>query len=125
MTNKGRILLIEDHAQIREVLKSNLESWGYAVWEAMNGLQGLELLKAGCRPNVVISDMVMPGSTGLETFVEIRTLYPGIRFVAMSGGGVHKGKSDLERAKEFGADAILEKPFDMDALEKTVISLMN
>lgn len=119
-----QILLIEDHERLRLVLQENLENSGYIVLPVATGQQGLDLIKSGYRPNVVISDLVLPRETGHEILSEIRAFDPGIKLVAMTGTMPISKKSQMEHAQDLGADAILQKPFDMIELENTICSLV-
>lgn len=124
-SNVRQILLIEDRADVRLILQENLEHSGFQVWQAANGQQGIELLREGVRPDVIVSDMLMPIKSGEDVLAQIRKNYPGIAFVAMTGSGGQKGKTLKEYALELGADAVLEKPFNIEDLENTILSLLH
>ncbi len=83
--------------------------------EAAEGGEGVEVLKAQT-VDMVLVDLFMPGKEGLETIMELRRLHPGIRIIAMSGGGT-KGHMDvLKAAKLMGARRTLQKPFTREQL---------
>jgi DNA-binding response OmpR family regulator len=110
-----RILLVDDDDGLRRVLAQALTQQGYAVVEASNGREALELYdRHGA--DVVVIDVVMPEKEGLETIVELkqRPRIPGI--VVMSGGGQISPKVYLKIAKAYRADEILEKPFSGEEL---------
>lgn len=125
MSGRIRILVIDDEEAVRETIRENLEDCGFHVAEATDGEQGIQLISLGDPPDIVITDIIMPKKEGLETIMEIRRKFPGIKLVAISGGGRTKTMDFLEIAEKLGADAILPKPLDLDELEKTVRRLVD
>ena len=97
---------------------------GFEVAFARDGQEALQMIDDGALPQVVITDIIMPRREGLEVIIELRKKHPGIRLIAISGGGRTKSADFLLLAKKLGADAILAKPLDMDTLEKTVRGLV-
>lgn len=93
-----------------------LQRAGYEVELASSGSEALRVQSE--RPaDVLITDIFMADGDGLETITSFRREHPGVRIVAMSGGGVHfQNGTYLDTARVAGADAILRKPFDMKAL---------
>jgi DNA-binding NarL/FixJ family response regulator len=83
------------------------------------------MINAANPPGVVITDMIMPGKSGLEVVSEIRRLHPTVKIIAISGGGRIKENDDmLEKAGKLGADMTLAKPLDLDKLEEAVLKLL-
>lgn len=124
MTGK-HVLVIDDENSVRKIICDNLKLCGFDVSSATHGQQGLEMIDAGQAPHVVITDIIMPGISGLEVIAELRKRHPAIKIIAMSGGGRVKETEDLlEKAGELGADVILSKPLDLDALEQAVYKLL-
>ena len=78
------ILLIDDSASVREVLRVALESEGYSVFEAANGRDGVRLFREH-RPTLVLVDIVMPEKDGIETVKEILAIDPAAVIFTMSG----------------------------------------
>lgn len=110
-----RILLIDDEAPVLHTLQLLLEESGYAVTVARNGKDGVAAFRAG-RPDLVLTDIIMPDQEGIETIMQIRRDCPDARIIAMSGGG-RIGNSDfLAIASALGADATIAKPFEVDDL---------
>jgi DNA-binding NarL/FixJ family response regulator len=62
-------------------------------------------------PDIVITDLVMPEKEGMETIVEVRKRWPGVRVVAISGGGYMSASAYLTMASRLGAVKTLSKPF--------------
>lgn len=118
-----RILLIEDDKDIRQTIGHQLSSAGHQVVTAADGAEGLRHLRAE-RPDLVITDIVMPGKEGIETIMEIRETGTAIPIIAISGGGGPIFQIDkdliLDNAKMLGADYILAKPFRSCALLELV-----
>jgi CheY-like chemotaxis protein len=115
------VLIIDDEDGVRFALKRVLERAGYTVRVAPSGPEGLEALRA--QPaEVVITDIVMPKVHGVDTIRAIVQEFPGIRIVAISGGG-NFGSNEykpnaitttayLTAAQSAGAHAVLTKPFE-------------
>jgi CheY-like chemotaxis protein len=118
-----RLLVADDDADMRQSMRLLLQRAGYEVELAADGERALELQRS--RPtDVLITDIFMPESDGLETIERFRREFPGVRIIAMSGGGVRfKGEAFLATAGIAGADAVLRKPFDKRALLDTLRSL--
>ncbi|HYD19028.1 MAG TPA: response regulator [Patescibacteria group bacterium] len=124
MQGKLKVMVVDDEQSVRDVLVENLEDCGFEVAFARDGQEALNMIDEGHhRPQVVITDIIMPKREGLEVIMELRKRHPQIRLIAISGGGRTKSADFLQLAKKLGADAILPKPLDLDMLEKTVRSL--
>jgi CheY-like chemotaxis protein len=106
----AKILLIDDDLLVRETLVTALESAGHSVDALTNG-SGIDAAMARTLPDVVVTDILMPDTDGLETIRRIRKSAPQIKIVAISGGGRTRNLDLLAYAKTFGADAVLSKPF--------------
>jgi DNA-binding response OmpR family regulator len=118
-----RILLVEDENGLRELLRLNLTAMGYAVTEAANGKEALA--KQESEPaDLVLTDLVMPEKEGVETIGELRKQYPGVKIIAMSGGGRAVADNYLKIAKIMGADLVMAKPFSFQELATAVGTLL-
>jgi CheY-like chemotaxis protein len=78
------ILVIDDNAAIRELLRLVLEEEGYEVIEAANGAEGLQRYQA-TPTDLVITDLQMPGMDGLELLMALRRMVPTPALIAISG----------------------------------------
>ena len=108
----GRVLIVDDAAPIRTVLRRVLENAGYTVTDAANVDGALELLRR-IPVDVVLTDVQMPGRTGVELAQLVVRDFPGTKVIAMSGFE----NSYLSRLPaELGIDAALTKPMHPDAL---------
>jgi CheY-like chemotaxis protein len=82
--SRYQVLIVEDDASVRTTLTLLLQASGYEVSTAVNGVEALELLKNGL-PAVLISDLTMPGMSGLQLLSAVREQFPRLPLVAMSG----------------------------------------
>lgn len=114
-----QILIIDDEEAVRESLELLLTLNGHQVTTAPDGKLGIEALERD-RPGLVMTDIIMPGSEGIETILAIKAAAPDVRLIAMSGGARINGRDFLELAAEVGADACLDKPFTPDELFATI-----
>jgi CheY-like chemotaxis protein len=105
-----KVLVIDDDPFIRIALCGILRKLNCRTIVADEGVKGVALFKSE-RPDVVITDLLMPYKEGFETITEIRAIDPEVRIVAMSGGGAMKNLNFLDRAKKLGATNTLPKPF--------------
>ncbi len=115
----ARILVIDDDAAVLATVRRILERAGHEVRSAGDGAAGMRLFEES-PADLVVTDLYMPEKEGIETIQELRELYPDVRILAVSGGGVGGAGGSLEDARLFGADETLEKPFSADALRKAV-----
>jgi DNA-binding response OmpR family regulator len=119
----AKILLIDDDESLRGILRETLAHFGHMVIEACNGKQGLELFEQ-TKPDLVITDIVMPEKEGLEVLMELRRKPSPVKIIAISGGGTTGKVEYLHVAKLMGAAAVLAKPFSVDALMGAVDALL-
>lgn len=111
----ARILIIDDDETIRSVFQRFLSGKGFDVDVAADGRQGLRLLEE--EPvDLVITDIMMPETDGLEVVMAIQGKEANIPVIAISGG-MHAMPMDfLPMAKKFGARDVLYKPVELDDL---------
>lgn len=105
-----RIVLIEDHDELRTQLHHALALAGYEVWSAENGGRGVELIRER-RPDLVITDLQTPGKDGFHALMEMRDGFRAIKSLVISTGGAFGGMESLELAQKLGATEVLPKPF--------------
>jgi len=120
----GTILIIEDDVVLRQALQSFFVKKGYTILIAPEGRTGLAVCNK-THIDIVITDIVMPEMEGLEIIITIRKKNPGIKIIAMSGGGQIGPEDYLEMAKKLGADRVLTKPIDFKTIYDTVENLMS
>ena len=115
----ARVLVIDDDEQIRTLVKHMLVEAGHQVEEAVDGAEGLRLF--GKRPpDLVLTDINMPGLDGHDVIAAIRMLHPDIPIIAISGGGAVGREELLLKASALGADQIIVKPFEYRQLVSAV-----
>ncbi|MGO8919192.1 MAG: response regulator [Stellaceae bacterium] len=117
------ILVIDDSAAVRRLLCDTLAGQGHAVLDASNGEAGMALFRER-RPDLVITDMVMPVKEGIETIQEIRKSEQTVKILAISGSSEKSERLYLGAARKLGADATLVKPFPPAALLEVVDQLL-
>jgi CheY-like chemotaxis protein len=105
----AKILVFDDEPSILLMLKKLLEKAGYEVEVALNGKEGMALFEKN-KPDLLITDIIMPEKEGLETIYELRRSYPDLKIIAISGGGRIGPDGYLPGAKLMGANAIFTKP---------------
>ena len=113
------ILVIDDDAIVRETVHQILENAGYEVICADNGERGLDAFRAR-RPDLVVTDIIMPERDGIGTMLEMRREWPGAPIVAISGGGRLANTEYLDMARKLGANDVLTKPFEPEELIEAV-----
>lgn len=104
------ILIVDDHADIRRLVRMTLEFEDYEIFEAANGEEALAFL-AGRRADVVLLDVMMPGDVdglGVCRHIRSRPDLAGVRVLLLSARGQAR---DREAGMQAGADAYLVKPF--------------
>lgn len=111
------ILVIDDEQSIRGLLKEVLEKAGHSVIEAGDGREGLALYQK--QPvDLVIMDLLMPDTDGLEATLQLTREYVDAKVIAITGA--QGDRNFLDVAKLFGARRAFEKPFDLNQLIQAV-----
>jgi len=117
---KLRILLVEDEPAVRELLKAVLTRRGYHVDVGCTGDEGLALCDSLEPPDLLITDLIMPGATGPVIAERLRRRVPNAKVLLMSGYADHPL---LEAAHKAG-EPCLVKPFEMSQFSATVQQLI-
>jgi CheY-like chemotaxis protein len=120
----SKILVFDDEPSILLMLKKMLEKEGHEVDLALNGRDGMELFEKN-KPDMVITDIIMPEKEGLETILELRKSHPDIKIIAISGGGRIGPEGYLPSAKHLGADMVFQKPLVQKEFIQAVALLLN
>jgi len=116
----AHILLIDDDEQFRLMLKQMLSGDGHRVSEASDGTDGLQAAAAS-RPDLVITDILMPKKDGIEVIVDINRNDPSLPIIAISGGRrTISAEFNLDSARMMGVRATLAKPFSRDQLRAAI-----
>lgn len=106
--NDTRILIVDDDLKILQVLEARLQASGFDILKAENGQEALRLLKDN-KIDLMISDMKMPGMSGMEVMTKARDLHPGLPIIFLTAYGTIP---DAVNAVKAGAVDYLAKPFD-------------
>jgi CheY-like chemotaxis protein len=114
-----RVLVAEDNADMRAMMKMVLEEAGYDTQFAADGRGALELQREH-PADVLITDIFMPETDGMETIDRFKSRFPQTRIIAMSGGGEKSRMDYLTIADNLGVNATLRKPFDAKTLLQTL-----
>lgn len=118
-----RILLVDDEEMILSVLKKALSERGYEVTTASNGREAMEAFNSR-GADLVVTDILMPEKGGLSLLMDLRKKDPGVRIIAMSGGG-KDGKMDfLATAASIQGVETLRKPFPILVFLQTVEDIL-
>jgi CheY-like chemotaxis protein len=118
----AKILLIDDEDDLREFVAVALNYQGHEVTEARSGRIITDPptgAAAASTFDLIITDIIMPDTEGLETIIAARKAHPAGKIIAISGGN-RAGNDYLRQARLLGADATLDKPFSTADLFKTV-----
>jgi len=111
----GKILVVDDDSEIRNVFKRAFENAGHEVIIAENG-RVCEILNHKHNPDIIILDIIMPDQEGIETIINLKASNNNIKIIAVSGGGMGGANNYLDNALKFGAKAIFEKPINPDEI---------
>jgi CheY-like chemotaxis protein len=118
-----RIPIIDDDVKFLKMFRQMLERAGHEVIEAPNGEVGTKLFRE-MRPELMITDIFMPGKEGIETIRELGREFPMLKIIAISGGGRKGEFSFLEMAEALGADRSFSKPFERQEMLTAIQELV-
>ncbi|MDP6041271.1 MAG: response regulator [Candidatus Latescibacteria bacterium] len=116
----ARILVVDDEETNRDLLRDLLQTEGHEIILAENGQQGVVAYQQN-RPQLVITDILMPEMDGLELIKQIRAIAPDQYIIALAAAG----NIALEQALEAGANEGLDKPFHIQHLLEKVQAALN
>lgn len=117
------ILVVDDEAPVLNVLKQTLETFGYRVLTASDGLQGSKIfVQHPDEIDVVITDMVMPIVDGPEMVAAFKSLRPDIKIIAITGMTT---AASLDEIARFGVQRIISKPFTLTAILMALREVLN
>ena len=105
----ANILLIDDEPLVVETLSSAIISKRHTVVTAANGVEGMKKFTEGSF-DLIITDIIMPDKEGIELIMEMKRHAPGVKIIAISGGGRTGNVEFLKMATKLGAVASLKKP---------------
>lgn len=112
----GRVLVVDDEADIRKMVRMTLTKAGYDVIEAEDGEKGIAAVRSGDNPlllNTIICDLQMPKVNGMEAIAYFRSQFPSCPVIVLSGTGTVEKASTLFK---LGVVEYLSKPIEPDKL---------
>jgi len=122
MTGKQsiKVLLVDDDPSIRDILAKMMTIFGYESDIAQNGMEAIEKLKQNSY-HIVLTDMMMPGMSGMDLLKHINSNYPQIKVMIVTGYDRSFSYTDVIQA---GASDFISKPFNSDELEAKINRLV-
>ena len=119
MTNKPRLLVVDNEMDVCNFVKSFFEMRGFDVLTAFNGDEALKVLEH-VRPDLIILDVVMrTEQEGLEYLPKVKKMSPESKVVMITGVD---DKESIETAKKLGADDYITKPLVLEGLERAIVN---
>ena len=119
MNSVKNVLVVDDSAELTHVIAEYLSIHGYHVFTASDGVDALECMKKETM-DIVVSDIHMPKMDGFTLMTKIKTRYPKIPIILITGFGVSEAK---KMAFDKGADAFVAKPFHLKDLKSVIDSV--
>ncbi len=119
MSEKTKIIIVDDHRLVRKGFMALLEEMGSVdmIGEAANGLELIELLKKGFKPDLVLLDYEMPFMNGLETLKKLKTDYFGIKVIFLT---MLQSKELVQKSIECQVDGFLFKNTSYEELQSAI-----
>ena len=117
--NRPSVLVVEDDAEVRSSVAEILELEGFAVDTAIHGQQALDKLRSGAVPSVLLLDLMMPVMNGLELLEHLHR-QPELRSPPVIVLSANRGYD----AEDLGVEAVVRKPFDIDALVENIAAVL-
>lgn len=112
-----KLLIVDDEKGITDSLKEFFAHRGFSVKTANSGEDALTAVSSD-RPDIIFLDIRMRGISGLDVLEKIKKMDKSIKVIMLT---IHEEKEIVNKAKEFGADEYIIKPFRVDYLEEVVI----
>jgi two-component system, chemotaxis family, chemotaxis protein CheY len=112
MSSGKRVMIVDDHAAVRRLVRSLFQAQGFDVWDAENGAEAVEKAQEP-RPQLIVLDLSMPVMNGLEAARALKTLMPDVPLVMFTN---HEGSAMEKEARAAGISAIVSKAESADRL---------
>ena len=114
----ARVLVVDDDRDVRQMTGEMLIERGYAVGLASDGQEALAMLERDGNFDVILVDYVMPGINGVALMQTVRTLYPQVKALLMTG------HAEMRAGEIIGSESILRKPFNIATLDERLERLL-
>jgi DNA-binding response OmpR family regulator len=124
MLSGNAVLVVDDEAGIRQLAARALAAAGCQSHGAANGREAISVLEHTPIDAVVI-DMIMPEKEGVETIIEVKSRWPNLKVIAISGGGRLAPDDFLRLASMVGADATMKKPLNFKEMLVRIDGLLH
>jgi two-component system, cell cycle sensor histidine kinase and response regulator CckA len=113
-----KILFVDDEAMILDVGRDMIESLGYEVLIAKNGMEAVEIYEKNMEKlDMVILDIIMPVMDGAETYNKLKEINPDIKVLLSSGYGINGQATEI---MDRGCNGFIQKPFNIKTLSKKI-----
>jgi len=122
--DKIKILIVDDEKIILKAYSRELERMGYEVYRAMNGQEAIEIAQRE-KPDIVFTDLIMPGMNGVEVCKKIKEMHPETEVVLVSGYPEEVVEHQMNFVGAGGREEWLRKPLGPDELPRTVKKILN
>jgi signal transduction histidine kinase len=123
LSGDGTILIVDDEKSIRELFKTTLTNLGYAIFEASNGKEAIEVYKSKKKLiDLVILDLIMPEMNGIETLTKLKDINPDVKVLISTGYG---DDDVFKHLKDLAIAGIIKKPFNVVKLSEIVKNTIN
>ena len=120
MEHITRVMVVDDYAAIRKIVRSMFESLGYEVVDAENGAEAVRTAP-GLHPDLIVLDLSMPIMNGLEAAKKLTSLLPAVPLIMFTN---HSGRVIEQEAHAAGFSAIVSKTDSADLLIAQVTELL-
>ena len=118
VVQRGSILLVEDEERLRELLRRHLSARGYFIVTARDGIEGLAICEDRAYvPDLLLTDVVMPGMSGRELAEKLRTHHPSLKVLFITG---YTEEKIVRQGALPSGMACLNKPFELRVLEQKI-----
>ncbi len=117
-SSKGTILYVEDNPENRMLVRRVLNAEDYALHEATNAGQALDLLRSS-QPDLILMDINMPDMDGYTLTAQIKAM-PGFERIPIIAITANVMRGDREKTLEAGCDGYIQKPIDIDHLTREI-----
>ncbi len=120
-SDKRVVLVVDDDSAVRDITTTRLGEAGYAIREAGSGLAAIQALETDPCVDLAVLDFAMPGMNGAEVAAVIRSRWPAIQILFVTGYADHTA---IARIDGGGEDRVVQKPFRGEDLERKVASML-
>ena len=120
----ARILIIDDEEVLRDLYVEIVTEAGHEATTAETSEDGSRLVEEW-KPDLVITDIFMPGEGGIEAIRKVKRSSPGTKIIAISGFDLRQEVDVLELAKKYGADEAFQKPVHARVLTESINLLLS